>query len=154
MTRLATAPHRDDDGDANYIQLPVARGSSQDGVRVVWQRLAPVPESIQVGRWLTVRACDRWGLSAAVAPARQVATELIGNAVHHAGTPFDLTLTYAPPLLHIAVRDKCPVLPRQRTPETAEDNGRGMLLIEAFASSHGVMRVPGGKVVWAAVPAS
>jgi hypothetical protein len=113
------------------------------------QRLAPVPASIPVGRWLTVRACDRWGLAGAGGPAGQVVTELVGNAVQHAGTPIDLVLTYTRPQLHIAVRDRCPRLPRQRTPESVEDHGRGLLVVEAFATGCGAVATRDGKVVWA-----
>jgi hypothetical protein len=146
------------------------------------QRLAPTPESIPVGRWLAIRACDRWGLPGAVGPAGQIVTELVGNAVEHAGTAIDLVLTYVPPKLYIAVRDRCPSLPRQRSAEPGDrrgtagdwrdgdrrgaagyrrgaeglgelpsgaDQGRGLLVVAAYAAEHGTTRTRDGKVVWA-----
>jgi hypothetical protein len=118
------------------------------------QRLAPVPESIPVGRWLAVRACDRWGLPDAVVPVGQIVTELVGNAVEHAGTPIDLVLTYAPPELHIAVRDRSPRLPRlprQRNGVPGEEQGRGMLVVATYSAEHGAALDRDGKVVWAAL---
>jgi anti-anti-sigma regulatory factor len=123
------------------------------GLGCVSQRLAPVPESIPVGRWIAVRACDRWGLAGIAGPAAQIVTELVGNAVQHAGTPIDLVLTYARPrYLHIAVRDGCARLPRPRTPESDEDHGRGLLVVEALATSYGAVPTRDGKVVWASLP--
>lgn len=139
--------------------LPVCR-SMADALRLVGapgavarvsERLAPVPASIPVARWLTVRACDRWGLGGYAGPAGQVVTELVGNAVRHAGTPIDLVLSYGRPLLHIAVHDRCPRLPRQRTPEWDADGGRGLLVVEALAAAKGATPTADGKVVWAAL---
>ena len=119
------------------------------------QRLAPVPGSIPVGRWLATRACERWGLPGAAARAGQIVTELVGNAVEHAGTPIVLVLTYTPPELRIAVRDGCtrlPRLPRQRAAEPeapGEGQGRGMLVVAAYATEHGAALDRDGKVVWA-----
>lgn len=116
------------------------------------RRLAPVPESIQVGRWLAVTACGRWGLAGSAEHAGQIVTELVGNAVWHARTPIDLILTQASRTLHIAVRDRCPRLPRQRTPDHDDDHGHGLLVVEAFANSYGVAPTSDGKVVWATLP--
>jgi two-component sensor histidine kinase len=122
--------------------------------RRVAQRLAPVPESIPVGRWIAVRACHEWGLAAIATPAGQIVTELVGNAVQHAGTPIDLVLTYSRSRnLHIAVRDGCPRLPRPRTPESVEDHGRGLLVVEALADEYGAVPTHDGKVVWASLSA-
>jgi anti-anti-sigma regulatory factor len=116
------------------------------------ERLAPVPESIPVGRWLVVRACEQWGLADAAVPAGQIATELVGNAVQHAGTPIDLVLTYLRPRhLHIAVHDGSAQLPRPRTPESDDDHGHGLLVVEAFATAYGAIPTRDGKVVWASL---
>jgi ABC-type transporter Mla MlaB component len=127
------------------VRRPAAMGR-------VSQRLAPVPESIPVGRWIAARACDQWGLAAVAQPASQIVTELVGNAVQHAGTPIDLVLTYAQArFLHIAVHDGSVRLPRPRTPDSAEDNGRGLLVVEAFANGYGAVPTRDGKVVWASL---
>jgi hypothetical protein len=40
-------------------------------------------------------------------------------------------------------------LPRQRTPEHDDDTGRGLLVVQAFATSYGTAPTFDGKVVWA-----
>jgi len=119
---------------------------------VVNQPLAPVPESIIVGRWIAERACRLWRLGGAVRDVRQVVTELLANAVQHAGTRIVLTVSYREPWLMIAVRDGCPVLPRQ-VPGRQNTSGRGLLLVEAFAHAWGAARAGTGKVVWATIAA-
>ncbi len=84
--------------------------------------------------------------------AQLVASELVTNAVVHAGTPIELTLRLVAPLLHIAVRDhgaghaKITGL----LDESAE-SGRGLVLVEALSSSWGNFVPPFGKIVWATV---
>ena len=40
-----------------------------------------------------------------------------------------------------------PIRPRIATP--ADEGGRGLALVDALASHHGVRNSPGGKTVWA-----
>jgi anti-anti-sigma factor len=84
--------------------------------------------------------------------AQLVASELVTNAVVHAGTPIELTLRLLPPLLHIAVRDRGPGHPKITglVDESAE-SGRGLVLVEALSSSWGSFVPPFGKIVWATV---
>jgi anti-sigma regulatory factor (Ser/Thr protein kinase)/anti-anti-sigma regulatory factor len=84
--------------------------------------------------------------------AQLVASELVTNAVVHAGTPIQLTLRLVPPLLHIAVRDSGDGQAQISgvVDETAE-SGRGLVLVDALAASWGTFVPPIGKVVWAAV---
>jgi anti-sigma regulatory factor (Ser/Thr protein kinase) len=84
--------------------------------------------------------------------AQLVASELVTNAVVHAGTLIDLTLRLVPPLLHIAVRDTGTgkVRIREMVDESAE-SGRGLLLVDALATAWGSLVPKNGKVVWATV---
>ena len=84
--------------------------------------------------------------------AQLVASELVTNAVVHAGTPIQLTLRLLLPLLHIAVRDAGggDVRISGLLDETAE-SGRGLVLVEALAASWGSFVPPIGKIVWAAI---
>ena len=51
----------------------------------------------------------------------------------------------------IAVCDASPVEPLPREADEAAEGGRGMLLVELLAESHGVRSQPPGKTVWARV---
>jgi anti-anti-sigma factor len=84
--------------------------------------------------------------------AQLVASELVTNAVVHAGTPIELTLRLVWPLLHIAVRDSGGGYAHiaGSVDETSE-SGRGLLLVDALSASWGNFVPPIGKIVWAAV---
>ena len=84
--------------------------------------------------------------------AQLVASELVTNAVVHAGTDMDLTLRLVPPLLHIAVRDTAngQVKIASIINESSE-SGRGLLLVDALATAWGTLVPDIGKVVWATV---
>lgn len=120
-----------------------------------------------LARLLSVRQLVDWGWgreSEALATAALVVGELTANAALHgrvAGRGFRLTLTphpdpWAPSRLRIAVSDcRGERAPARLAPATAQESGRGLLLVEALADCWGVMpRLPSGKTVWAecAVP--
>ena len=99
--------------------------------------------------------CSRLGVGGGAMggeTAQLVASELVTNAVVHARTPIELTLRLVWPLLHIAVRDSGDGQARIAgfVDETAE-SGRGLVLVDALASSWGNFVPPVGKVVWATV---
>jgi anti-anti-sigma factor len=84
--------------------------------------------------------------------AQLIASELVTNAVVHAGTPIELTLRLATPLLHIAVRDGGDG--HVRIPDIVHESsvsGRGLLLVDAMATAWGSVIPERGKVVWATV---
>ncbi len=84
--------------------------------------------------------------------AQLVASELVTNAVVHAGTPIELTLRLVLPLLHIAVRDSGQGRAAiSGTVDEGAESGRGLVLVEALSASWGSFVPPIGKVVWAAV---
>lgn len=77
-------------------------------------------------------------------------SELVTNAVRHAGTPFDLTVTVDTEEVVVAVVDLDglnPPLLRNPTPD--ETSGRGLRLVEDLATSWGSERLGGeAKRVW------
>jgi anti-anti-sigma factor len=80
------------------------------------------------------------------------ASELVTNAVVHAGTPIDLTLRMQPSLLHIAVRDASDGQVRITGPvDESAESGRGLVLVDALAASWGSFVPTLGKIVWATI---
>ncbi|MBB5867658.1 anti-sigma regulatory factor (Ser/Thr protein kinase) [Allocatelliglobosispora scoriae] len=111
-----------------------------------------VLEASSAGRQLVTDACEEWDLpSALTGPAQLVVTELVNNAILHAGTSLSLTVTQLTDSLHIAVHDGSTVLPAVRRPAAGPlpSAGRGLTLIEAFASAWGATGLADGKIVWA-----
>jgi anti-anti-sigma factor len=114
--------------------------------------LSASPTACVTARWLVAHACARWNVVALVDRAELVVTELVANAVSHARTPSILTVSLRERHLHLAVEDRSPVPPCLSGPETPRaPGGRGLLVVEAYASAWGSTPVPTGKVVWATI---
>jgi len=124
--------------------------------RRIRERMQPVVGAARRGRDLATEACLRWQYPHLIAPASVVASELVTNAVKHAGTPFELTVSHTPRYLHIAVRDDDP-RPAVRQDDEVDlfaSTGRGLRVVEQTALSWGSTPAQRGKVVWAALSAT
>ncbi|MGH8905881.1 MAG: ATP-binding protein [Egibacteraceae bacterium] len=75
-------------------------------------------------------------------------SEIVTNAVVHAGSVFVLRLTVRPDTIRIDVRDRSTHLPHLRHPAASEEHGRGLHLVHAFASRWGCEPAASGKSVW------
>lgn len=81
-------------------------------------------------------------------------SELVTNAILHAGLKFSLSLQrVADNKLRAEVRDPSPVPVQPRHFTTEAGTGRGYMLIEALAVDWGWDSGPDGKVVWFEVAA-
>lgn len=121
--------------------------------RWVRQRFAPEPADIAEARSLVGEACLRWGLVHLKENARLIASELTSNAIRHAGTDYDLLITYTGRFLRIAVRDGSSAMPALREGSSPVTSGNGLQLVTAMATHWNARKVPGGKIVWALVRA-
>jgi anti-anti-sigma regulatory factor/anti-sigma regulatory factor (Ser/Thr protein kinase) len=120
--------------------------------RMVRLDLRPLPDACVAARRLVADACRDWGLPEAASRAEVVTTELVANAVRHAGTPITVTVSLRDRHLHLAVRDGTADLPVLRGPETPEAlDGRGLIIVDGLSSAWGCIPNQGGKVVWATV---
>jgi hypothetical protein len=120
---------------------------------VISDELLPVSGAARQARDVATDACLRWHLPELLPSASLVVSELVSNVVDHAHTMMTLRLTLRPRYLQIAVRDGAaeePVPPAPQGHATAA-RGRGLLLVEATASSWGWLPTEDGKVVWASL---
>ncbi|MDG4782278.1 ATP-binding protein [Micromonospora sp. WMMD961] len=117
-------------------------------------RLPADAQSPAAARRLVARQCHAWGWQAVADRAMVIASELVSNAVQHAGTDMDITVSGAAGSLRISVRDRegetpdsaTPTLPRQVT-----EGGRGLPIIAALTTNWGFFPFGDGKTVWAAI---
>ena len=109
--------------------------SDPAGVRVARQGLRALLAETGQQRWLET--------------AELACTELVTNAVLHAHTDITLTFEVRPDELLVEVADGSSDLPLQRSRDSQATTGRGMTLVAALTSDHGVRDVgPHGKTVW------
>jgi anti-sigma regulatory factor (Ser/Thr protein kinase) len=122
--------------------------------------LAPTPYAPSDARNAVAECCARWDLHPLIHPARTVVSELVSNAVEHAGTDIELTIALRGQFLCVAVRDGSPVVPRLLEPVPHEPNapldvrGYGLRMITNVAHSWGAEITAEGKVVWATLLAT
>jgi anti-sigma regulatory factor (Ser/Thr protein kinase) len=119
-------------------------------------RLSPVPSSVGLAREGVARHLRGLGLAHLVETAVLVVSELTTNAVREgAKVRPDLPITVRVILLEdgrlcIEVQDCSDELPRLQTADPYQENGRGLLLVEALSDQCGYRKPPtGGKVVYA-----
>jgi anti-sigma regulatory factor (Ser/Thr protein kinase) len=111
--------------------------------------LDAVPAASRLARDLVSRTLLDWGMAQLLASAALVVSELVANAVLHAGTPLRVTVSRHDGAVRIAVRDGSPEPVRRRVPGFDREHGRGLLLVDASARAWGALpTVDGGKVVW------
>jgi anti-sigma regulatory factor (Ser/Thr protein kinase) len=127
-----------------------------------WRRLtlAPGPLASSMARVWISDACLGWGVPRALRDTRLVITELVDNAVQHAGTAVEITAGVVNGRVHLRVRDgsteqpvRRPVEPRG--PGTPLDlRGLGLRRLDRYAADWGTVAHSDGKTVWATVPTS
>lgn len=111
--------------------------------------LEPRVEAARLARELVATACTRWHREDLTESAYIAVTELVNNAVVHAGTPSTVEVTLCGDELHIAVHDRSAEPPRPRVTAPTAYGGRGLTLLDALSARWGWRPEEGGKVVWA-----
>lgn len=117
--------------------------------------LSPDPSAAARARALVTLACQRWDVPHLAGPATQVVSELVSNAVEHAG-PGDIHLAVAMRgnYLHLSVRDHSQQVPVPADrPDPRVERGRGMFLVDVYATAWGCNPAAKGKIVWATLRA-
>ena len=111
-------------------------------------RLPPLPSSVGEARRLVrdhLHEADRDDLTEA---AELLVSEMVTNALVHAGTPIDLSLSVAADGLLVEIGDGSPHLPTRCYYAPTAGTGRGLMLLEQLADDWGVSPQPEGKKVW------
>jgi anti-anti-sigma factor len=104
----------------------------------------------QAGRDLLVMMCQKWAIEDVVDRMATILTELVANAVLHAGTELVLSVSVSGGHLYVAVHDGSSQPPRLGGDE-GTGGGSGLLVVDALAEAWGFTPTAHGKVVWASV---
>jgi anti-sigma regulatory factor (Ser/Thr protein kinase) len=93
-----------------------------------------------------------WGITADVSDAvLLVANELVANAVDHARTELELTVTLDSTVIVVEVHDQSTLQPCLQPLDPAAARGRGLQMVNALAKSWSCIRHAGGKTVQAVI---
>jgi hypothetical protein len=125
--------------------------------------LGPEPAAAAQARRLTRETLARWDMRHLTEDAEVIASELAANAIKAAIPPrgtlpaIIFAIHHRPDELRIIVWDNGPGHPEHSAPGPDAETGRGLAIIDSLTGRNwGWWPTPrsGGKVVWAAVPAS
>ncbi|KWW99002.1 putative PAS/PAC sensor protein [Carbonactinospora thermoautotrophica] len=121
----------------------------RDAVRVAW-RVPAIAEAARLARWLVRRKVAEWGGDAEAGyTAGLLASELVTNAVVHAGgDALTLVVARADGGLRVEVHDRGRGEPALRRADGTAEQGRGLLVVDALSTAWGHALTPTGKVVW------
>ncbi|MEU1128148.1 ATP-binding protein [Streptomyces sp. NPDC005899] len=122
--------------------------------RTSFLSLPATPQAVRRGRDHVRDTLRFWRIAPGAEPASAaalVASELLANAVRHAGGRLTLCLDLDGDRLIIEVHDTSPELPRDQEipPDVCAEGGRGLVLVAAYSHTHGVERTATGKRCWA-----
>jgi len=97
-------------------------------------------------------AASRWGVGE-IDPLALVTSELVTNAIVHAGTESVITCRLlAPDEVELAVTDHGAGTPRMGDPDVDDTGGRGLRIVDALSTTWGVRHLaPDETTVWARV---
>ena len=121
--------------------LPGRHGASE-------QRLEPTPTAVSQARAMVREVLDAAGRSDLAEIATLLVSELVTNAVLHAGTQVHLRLCVDDEGLRVEVADGSRHVPIRRRYATTAGTGRGMMMLEQLVADWGVSRRRDGKTVW------
>lgn len=114
----------------------------------VSRRLPPVPASVPEARRLVRELLWARGREDLEDTASLLVSEIVTNALLHAGTTIHVTARLEERRLRVEVRDGSPHLPVPRRYASTAGTGRGLLMVERLVDDWGVQRHPDGKTVW------
>ena len=117
-------------------------------------RVAPEPRAVPATRSLLRRLMSSWRMPELLEGYLELlATEIVTNAVIHAGTAVDVTVTYTGDEVRFDVFDRKGTLPVPRDAAPDAEGGRGLWMLQELSLAHGIEATPGGKRVWFTVAA-
>ena len=110
------------------------------------------PHNVAEARDFVARHLRDHDLARLVGDAVLVVSELATNAVVHARTPFEVTLSGSDGTVEVAVTDGLWTAPPLRGNHDVDTGGRGLILVEGYSHAWGVRPTSdGGKSVWASL---
>ena len=112
--------------------------------------VAELPESLEASRHarrLVEDVCGRWGLDETLDDVLLLTSELVTNAVVHAGSPAELTIRRLEAGVRVEVTDTGTGSLERREARLDATSGRGLFLVEALSAAWGTTVQGDRKVV-------
>ena len=111
-------------------------------------QIEPERSNVALARRFVMDAIHRLGRDKYADVAELLTSELVTNAVLHAGTTVSLTVSDEAGGLRVEVTDRSAAAPQRRRYSAEAGTGRGLGLVESLASAWGTRMGSPGKTVW------
>ena len=108
----------------------------------------PRPSSVGEARRMIRGGLLHAGRDDLVETAELLVSEIVTNALVHAGTPIVVAFSFPDGVLRVEVSDGSPHAPSPRAYGPSAGTGRGLMLLEDMVADWGVVPAPTGKTVW------
>ncbi|GAC1420663.1 MAG: hypothetical protein NVSMB57_14590 [Actinomycetota bacterium] len=122
--------------------------------RVRQLSLEPDASAPGSARRFTVRILQGWQCHQMVETAELLVSELVTNAVKHAGTKIELRVSLRRRAIRFDIIDLSPSQALPGNPEAGSLSGRGLRIVGSLALEWGTSALDQGKSVWFTVPRS
>lgn len=106
------------------------------------------PSAAADARHFASATAREWGLADLVDTIELLVSELVTNAVCHAGSHGELRLAELDDGVHVGVTDASTDSPAVPLVDPTVASGRGLLLVRELSDAWGIDRRDDGKVVW------
>lgn len=129
------------------VTLLLARTRAVDAGSIATWRLEADPAIVGDARHLVLDQLTAWDLDELAFTTELIVSELVTNAIRHAGGPVRLRLIRADTLT-CEVSDSSNTQPRMRRARSSEEGGRGLYIVAQLSHRWGSRYTRGGKTVW------
>jgi PAS domain S-box-containing protein len=144
----ALLPHSGEPADDVTLLLVRTPDAPKDSAgTMIW----PGPQHVAGGRRFVRNTLDAWNEAELAPTACLLVSELLTNAMRHTGEPIGLRLHHTEHEIIAEISDDHPQLPRRTLPAPADEDGRGLTLVDALADRWGSLPANGSKIVWFAL---
>jgi PAS domain S-box-containing protein len=113
--------------------------------------IQPGPQHVAGGRRFVRNTLHAWDQAGLAPTACLLVSELLTNAMRHTSEPIGLRLHHTEHEIIAEISDDHPQLPRRTLPAPADEDGRGLTLVDALADRWGSLPANGSKIVWFAL---
>ncbi|MGW6785902.1 SpoIIE family protein phosphatase [Streptomyces sp. NPDC054987] len=129
------------------VTLLLARTRVVDTSAIATWLLDAEPAVVSEARHLVLAQLTAWDLDELSFSTELIVSELVTNAIRHAGGPVRLRLIRADTLT-CEVSDSSNTQPRMRRARSSEEGGRGLYIVAQLSHRWGSRYTMGGKTVW------
>lgn len=146
---MVTVPYRSSDTSVvTAVDCRRSYAPNRGDVTSYELQIEPDRSNVALARRFVMDAIHRLGCERYADVAELLTSELVTNAVLHAGTTVELRVSNEEDGIRVEVSDQSAAAPQRRRYSAEAATGRGLGLVEALASSWGTRTGSRGKTVW------